>query len=32
MAIPDTVTGRTNSLLIFLTPHIVDAAGNLIRQ
>ena len=29
---PDTVTGRTNSLLIFLTPQIVDAAGNLIRQ
>ena len=30
--IPDTATGRTNSLLIFLTPHIVDAVGNLIRQ
>jgi len=30
--IPDTATGRTNSLLIFLTPHIVDAAGNLIRR
>ena len=30
--IPDTVTGRTNSLLIFLTPQIVDAAGNLMTQ
>ena len=30
--IPDSVTGRTNSLLIFLTPHLVDEVGNLIRQ
>jgi len=27
--IPDTATGRTNGLLILLTPQIVDAAGNL---
>ena len=30
--IPDTVTGQTNSLLIFLTPQIIDAVGNLIRR